>query len=324
MAALSSGQYVNVGKRKLLVQEELGSGAFGTVFKVYDINMGTTCALKDIPCKVPANMEQVLREAQALIRAASHQRIVQILDVDNLCLSWSDVHFLILTEFCAGGDLNSRLAEPSTCIRDMKWVCQISEALSYLHSLNPPIVHRDLKADNVLLTNRTSEDLKLGDFGLAREYVALKNVDNSPEAVQTYYMRSGVGPTHWMAPEFFTHHYTEKADIFSLGGIFYAILERDFRWFGPKKMYGVFVNSTQGKVGLGYAMAYINNRAVVQLSDDFKGSNSMKQVIQNMLEFNPHNRPSAKVVYGWVENIRSSLPTGPSSFMSQAWGGRGY
>ena len=71
---------------------------------------------------------------------------------------------------------------------------------------------RDLKADNVLLTDRCTDDLKLGDSGLAREYVALKNVPYSPEAVQTYYASSGVGPAHWK-----------------------------FNWFASK-MYGVFVS----------------------------------------------------------------------------------
>ena len=41
-------------------------------------------------------------------------------------------------------------------------------------------------------------------------------------------MNSGIGPIHWMAPEFFSGRYTEKADVFSLGTLFFAILERDF------------------------------------------------------------------------------------------------
>ena len=307
MNALVSNQLINIGKRRLMVQRELGSGAFGTVFKVYDSREGKTYALKVISCTGQVSVNQVLREAKTL-SVARHQRIVQIFDRDVVQLPRRDLHFLILTEFCAGGDLNSRLAEPSTDDTNLKWICQISEALSYLHSLNPPIVHRDLKADNVLLTDRTTEDLKLGDFGLAREYVALKNADFSPDAVQTYYMSSGIGPIHWMAPEFFANRYTEKADVFSLGMIFYAILSRDFIRFGSKKMYGVFVNlSRHGKVGLGYAMAEIGKRAVVQFSGNFKGSNSMKRVIQEMLEFDPHNRPDATEVYDRVEKSRSSI-----------------
>ena len=52
-----------------------------------------------------------------------------------------------------------------------------------------------------------------------------------------YYMNSGVGPVHWVAPEFFACRYTEKADVFSLGTLFFAILERDIVVIGGKAIY---------------------------------------------------------------------------------------
>ena len=74
-------------------------------------------------------------------------------------------------------------------------------------------------------------------------------------------MNSGTGPIHWMAPEFFTGHYTENADVFSLGSLFFAILERDFIVVDGKTIYGTFVESpTEGKVGLGFAMDVLLNR----------------------------------------------------------------
>ena len=87
----------------------------------------------------------------------------------------------------------------------MKWMIQTADAVAHLHSCN--VVHRDLKADNVLLT--ASEDVKLGDFGLAREYIALKRADvqlydgSWLTNYTQYYMQSGIGPIHWVAPEFF-------------------------------------------------------------------------------------------------------------------------
>lgn len=82
----------------------------------------------------------------------------------------------------------------------------------------------------------------MGDFGLAREYIALKRAgvrqdDGSWLSTYTeYYMESGIGPIHWVAPEFFRHHYTEKADVFSLGTLLFAILERDFITINGKAM----------------------------------------------------------------------------------------
>ena len=110
---------------------------------------------------------------------------------------------------------------------NMKWICQTATALAHLHSQR--VVHRDLKADNVLLT--ATEDVKLADFGLAREYTALKRIDVKQDegswltSYIQYYMNSGVGPIHLVAPVFFAGRYTEKADVFSLGTLFFAILE---------------------------------------------------------------------------------------------------
>ena len=309
MPALSKNQQINVGNKSLSVQSELGSGAFGTVYKVCDNTSQRIYALKVI-CADQNSIDAVRREAKTLAKA-DHERIVRIKGCDIHILSCGDSLFLILTEFCSGGDLNSRLNKPSTRETNLKWICQISEALSYLHSLNPPIVHRDLKADNVLLTDLHSEDLKLGDFGLAREYLAMKNNDDSPQSAQMYYMTSGVGPMHWMAPEFYHQRYTEKADIFSLAGIFYAILTRDFLQTSSKKMYGVFLTyQFHGKVGLGYAMAEIDSNAVVLFPSSFQGSNAMMRLIKNMLSSDPHSRPTASEVNDSAKSIRQSVELG--------------
>ena len=311
MSILSIGQPINLGNQQLFVQKELGSGAFGTVYMVSDAQQ-RTYALKAVICKNMTSIESVTREVNTLVKA-NHQRIVQILAANSLTLLNADSLFLILTEFCSGGDLNSRLNNASTRQTNLKWIWQISEALTYLHSLNPPIVHRDLKADNVLLTNQYTEDVKLGDFGLAREYLAMKNNDSSSQSALKYYMTSGVGPIHWMAPEFFHHHYTEKADVFSLGGIFYAILTRDCIQNQHKSMYGVFLSYPlpNGKVGLGYAMAVIDPNAKVLFPPSvLQDYVSMTKLIGNMLEYHPHNRPSASQVKASVENILSSIQSG--------------
>ena len=306
MSVLSTGQSININDINLFVQRELGSGAFGTVYKVSD-SAQNIYALKAVVCRNQRSIDSVIREVNTLAKA-KHERIIPILAADRQMLVTGASVFLILTEFCSGGDLNSRLNSSSTRDTNLKWICQVSEALNYLHSLYPPIVHRDLKADNVLLTDQYTENLKLGDFGLAREYLAMTSNDFGPQsASQMYYMTSGVGPIHWMAPEFYHQHYTEKADIFSLAGIFYAILTRDYICVGSKKMYGVYLSYQQhGKVGLGYAMAQINPNAAALFPSHFQGSNAMMRLIQNMLSYDPHHRPTASEVNNIVENIRSS------------------
>ena len=108
---------------------------------------------------------------------------------------------------------------------------------TYLNSRG--VLHRDLKPENVLLTEM--EDVKLADFSLAREYTALKtdtrlDDDSWPGGYTQYYMDSEVGTPFWVAAEVFDHDYTEKADVFSLGVLFCAILEGDFIELDGKKV----------------------------------------------------------------------------------------
>jgi len=148
----------------------------------------------------------------------------------------------------------------------------------YLHEQN--VVHRDLKTENVLLTE--TEDVKLADFGLARPFIALKT--NPPSRLcddsllAEYYMNSQVGTPHWMAPEVFEGHYTERADVFSLGAIFFAILQRDCVDLNGKRFYGAFHRVGDQEVGLGYAVAENGRQSnIIQaaFSDGAQGSNTI-------------------------------------------------
>ena len=156
---------------------------------------------------------------------------------------------------------------------NLKWMSQIADALSYLHSKR--IVHRDLKPENVLLTN--DQQVKRADFGLAREYIALKRADPVNEWLtiyKKYYMNTFAGSPHWVAPEVFRGRYTQEADVFSPGVIFFAILERDYDTFQRKRYYGAFVQlKWVGRVGLGHAMAW-NKYAEVEFSLATQGSTS--------------------------------------------------
>ena len=127
----------------------------------------------------------------------------KIIAADQYEDSRGGFHVLILTEYCSGGSLNDRLSQPSSEEKTLKWLSQIASALSYLHLLQ--IVHRDFKLHNVMLTGSTREDLKLGDFGSARKFLALKRVKTlsaSNCGLAQYYMQSGIGPAHWMLLRF--------------------------------------------------------------------------------------------------------------------------
>ena len=193
----------------------------------------------------------------------------------------------ILTEYCAGGNLNERLARPSSERINWKWMSQAADAVAYLH-LNG-VVHRDLKPENVLLNRRGN--VKLADFGLAREYIALRRVD---ALFVQYYMDSEVGTPYWLAPECFTGHYTEKADVFSLGLLFFAILERDYKESNGKMYYGAFKRIRGvGKVDLGFAMARHNPGTDITFSRRAQGSRDVQRLVIEALQYDPDDRLSA-------------------------------
>ena len=169
-----------------------------------------------------------------------------------------------------------------------------------------------MKADNVLLT--ATEDVKLADFGLAREYIALKRIDAFRDdgswmsCYTQYYMNSGVGPIHWVAPEFFSGRYTEKADVFSLGTLFFAILERDFVMINGKPMYGAFKRIPgKGEVGIGDAMANYDPNITIQFSPRAQGSGALQRIAIDAMQYNKSDRPSAEEIHKRITNIQESV-----------------
>ena len=295
---------VRVGSRTVRIQLRFGNGAFGVVYKVKDEANSTVYALKDVLCLNVSALRNAVREATTLNKI-SHQNVIAVMGADEFRDS-KGLHLLLLTEYCSGGSLNDRLARSSGEEMNAKWICQTAAALVQLHSQR--VVQGDLKADNVLLT--ATEDVKLADFGLAREYTELKRNDVKQDdgswltSYTQYYMNSGVGPIHWMAPEFFTGRYTEKADVFSLGTLFFAILERDFIEIDGKVIYGAFVYIPgEGKRSLGLAMAEVNSGIRITFSSRAQGSNAMQRVVLDALQYDKNDRPSAQESSDKVMNI---------------------
>ena len=206
---------------------------------------------------------------------------------------------------------------------ECKWILQLADAIQFLHSKD--LVHRDLKPENVLLT--ATDDIKIGDFGLAREFTSLKETKIAQGTVTTSYvtcyMNTFAGTPHWMAPEVFPGrqghgHYNEKADVFSLGILFLAILKRDFIINDKgKRLYGAFVNIYGiGKVGIGLAM-HIQDRAVAvslrspslwaPVSLQAGGSNILQMIALDALKFEQKDRPTAFEILNRITSFISSV-----------------
>ena len=285
---------IPVGLKLVAIQQQLGIGGFGVVHKVKDVETSSEYALKDVVCKNQWDISAVKNEILTLSNI-SHPNVISIFESGDYDDTEGLRHMLILTEYCPGGNLNDRLTRESSKEVECKWIRQMAEVLHFLHSRN--LVHRDLKPENVLLNE--NDDIKIGDFGLAREFISVKGTVTTYVTYAGNYMNTVAGTRDWMAPEVFPGqegygHYSEKADVFSLGILFWAILERDFISDQEgKRYYGAFVNVPwNGKVGVGYAM-YQKCGPVVPDSLQPRESNTLQMIALDALKFVPEDRPSA-------------------------------
>jgi serine/threonine-protein kinase TNNI3K len=204
----SAIQKARIPLEEIMVGKSLSNGAFGEVFSgSYNGDPVAIKRLVEGRRKDMHEIETFLEEAK-LLTALRHQRIVQFIGV-----AWDSLSDLcIVTELMEGGDLRTMLNhadinnDPTGFdANKVKIALHTIHALSYLHGLKPPVVHRDLKSRNVLLTRDL--DAKLTDFGVSRE-----RADST--------MTSNVGSSLWMAPEVMLgERYDEKADIYSFGVI---------------------------------------------------------------------------------------------------------
>ncbi|XP_006166468.1 STE20-like serine/threonine-protein kinase isoform X2 [Tupaia chinensis] len=203
-------QYEHV-KRDLNPEEfweiigELGDGAFGKVYKAQNKETSVLAAAKVIDTKSEEELEDYMVEID-ILASCDHPNIVKLLDA-----FYYENNLWILIEFCAGGAVDAVMLELERPLTEsqIQVVCrQTLEALNYLHENK--IIHRDLKAGNILFT--LDGDIKLADFG-----VSAKNT-------RTIQRRdSFIGTPYWMAPEVVMcetskdRPYDYKADVWSLG-----------------------------------------------------------------------------------------------------------
>ncbi|KPM02621.1 CDC42 binding protein kinase alpha-like protein [Sarcoptes scabiei] len=183
---------------------ELGDGAFGKVYKAQNIHNGMFAAAKICELKED-DLEDFVVEIDVLTECR-HPNIVQMIEA-----YFFDGKLWMLIEFCEGGAIDSIMMDLEKPLNEeqIRYVChEIVRGLKYLHEKK--VIHRDLKAGNVLLT--LDGDVKIADFGVsARNKNTVQKRD------------SFIGTPYWMAPEVIMcetirdNPYDYKVDIWSLG-----------------------------------------------------------------------------------------------------------
>uniref|UniRef100_A0A4W4HLY8 Serine/threonine-protein kinase WNK3 n=1 Tax=Electrophorus electricus TaxID=8005 RepID=A0A4W4HLY8_ELEEL len=184
---------------------ELGRGAFKTVYKGLDTETWVEvawCELQDR--KLTKAEQQRFREEAEMLKGLQHPNIVRFYDSWESALRGKKC-IVLVTELMTSGTLKTYLKR----FKVMKpkvlrsWCRQILKGLHFLHTRTPPIVHRDLKCDNIFITGPTGS-VKIGDLGLAT-------------LMRTSFAKSVIGTPEFMAPEMYEEHYDESVDVYAFG-----------------------------------------------------------------------------------------------------------
>ena len=210
---LQTGTLLN-GRYQIL--RPLGRGGMGTVYLAQHVRLDAEVAVKEIHGEFADNTEyqaalrQCEQEARTLVRL-NHANLPKVTDafIENN-------RFYLVMEFIEGGTLEAKLAErrglPLPVAAVIEWGLQITDVLGYLHSLDPPLIFRDLKPSNVML--RPDGRICLIDFGIARQF--------QPGAAKDTALLGSVG---YSPPEQFGRNQTEpRSDIYALGASLHHLL----------------------------------------------------------------------------------------------------
>ncbi|XP_078529823.1 serine/threonine-protein kinase WNK1 isoform X2 [Lissotriton helveticus] len=184
---------------------EIGRGSFKTVYKGLDTETTVEvawCELQDR--KLSKSERQRFKEEAGMLKGLQHPNIVRFYD------SWESTlkgkKFIVLvTELMTSGTLKTYLKRFKVMkIKVLRsWCRQILKGLQFLHTRTPPIIHRDLKCDNIFITGPTGS-VKIGDLGLA----TLKRAS---------FAKSVIGTPEFMAPEMYEEKYDESVDVYAFG-----------------------------------------------------------------------------------------------------------
>uniref|UniRef100_A0A4X2LEB7 Serine/threonine-protein kinase PDIK1L n=1 Tax=Vombatus ursinus TaxID=29139 RepID=A0A4X2LEB7_VOMUR len=306
---------------KYNILQEVGRGSYGVVYEAVVNQTGKKVAVKRMHCNGPENVELALQEFWALQSIQSqHENVIwlkecilqsgqvfqpmsnhsnksddQLLLIETClkgrrCMDPKSACYLwFVMEFCDSGNMNEfLLARSPDAQLNKSFMQQMSQAVAFLH--RNQIVHRDLKPDNILISNSSGGPvLKVTDFGLSKVCQGRVNINQ-------HRFSSACGSDFYMAPEVWEGSYTAKADIFALGIIFWAMIERiTFREAdSEKELLGTYICQGKDLIPIGEAM--LENPSMelhIPLKKKRSIPHDLCKLLHDMLAFNPKERLDA-------------------------------
>ena len=250
LATFQVGDYIILKKR-------IGRGAFSTIYKGYNKYTRKTVAVKEISLETVNKYEKSLRRETEIMKKLNHPNIVKLYET---IIDDDTENVYLIMEYYARGDfykfLNKRPLKEKYAL---KYLRQIADGMQYL--LDNKIVHRDMKPQNILMTQTGT--IKITDFGFARYF------DNDL-LIQTI-----CGSPLYMAPEIMKEKkYNYKSDLWSIGIIFYQMLMGEV----PYKVKNI------------YELIRKIENDTIEIPQKFIISDKCKKLLFSLLEKDPNKR----------------------------------
>lgn len=215
---------MNIGQQlsHYIIEDKIGDGGFGDVFRARDINTGIDVGIK---CSRPGDSNQLPDQQQRFLREVScaskisHPNIVQVYEYGAL----PDGTLYLVMEYVNGMNLENAIKQSSPLSFEyaVKIIVQVLDALGCAHGQS--IIHRDLKPANIMIVHEGYEEdtVKLLDFGIAKAFDGTQ-----PDLTRQFFQNSvGFGTPQYMPPEqFFGKNLGPHTDLYAIGLVFYEML----------------------------------------------------------------------------------------------------
>ncbi|KAF8105246.1 hypothetical protein N665_0161s0044 [Sinapis alba] len=299
------GRYLEIGNLKVHVRSVIAEGGFSSVYLAQDTNHASKqYALKHIICNDEESLELVMKEISVLKSLKGHPNVVTLYAHGILDMGRNKKEALLAMEFVGKSlveVLENRGAgyfEEKQALLIFRDVCN---AVFAMHSQSPRIAHRDLKAENLLLS---SDGLwKLCDFGsVSTNHKVFERAEEM--GIEEDNIRKHTTPAY-RAPEmwdlFRREIISEKVDIWALGCLLYRICYFKSAFDGESKLQVLNGN--------------------YRIPESPKYSSSVTDLIRDMLQGSPDERPDVTQIWFRVNeqlpaNLQKSLPDGPPEMQS--------
>ncbi|KAG8668626.1 Ark- serine/threonine protein kinase [Fusarium poae] len=276
------GTKIQVGSHRVVIQKYLSEGGFAHVYLVKlakPVDGTDQAVLKRVAVPDKDTLRGMRTEVETMKRLKGHRPIVTYIDSHASELQGGGYEVFLLMEFCDGGGLidfmNTRLQHRLTEPEILNIFTDIAEGLACMHYLKPPLLHRDIKVENVLITARgPSKRFKLCDFGSAASpqpapttVTECRLVDEDIQKHTTMQYRSPE-----MIDVYRKQPINEKSDIWALGVLLY------------KLCYYTTPFEDQGQLAILNASYRFPSHPVF--------SDRLKKLIASMLRENLYDRPN--------------------------------